>query len=207
MERRSGQMEQVCDIVADYRNRRINGRFIDLVPFGEEWMEDFVRVRNAERNLYFFNQTYLLTIDSQREWYRNYLKRPDDIFWCILDKSGRFIGSVRLYDMDADASVLSHGSFMIDADVADEAPYALEAEILSLDFAFDTLHIRQVVNENRHDNKVMNSLSKKVGFEFIKDTSIGGVQYRYYLLSEDAYRKKRGKVDSIVAYWAGRKEG
>lgn len=204
MDLKTEQAKQAFRIVAEYRNRRINGRIIDLVPFGEEWIRDFVRVRNAEKNLYFFNQQYLLTEESQKEWYDRYLERPDDIFWCILDKKGRFLGTVRLYEIDADASILTHGSFMIDAGVADEAPYALEAEILSLDFAFDMLHIGQVINENRQDNRVMNALSRQLGFAFIKNTSIGGVPYQYHLLSEDAYRKKRAKIDAVVTYWAGR---
>lgn len=204
MNKNKEKASQMYAAVAEYRHRRVEGRIIDLVPFGEAWVKDFVRVRNAKRNLYFFNQPRPITEESQREWYLSYLERPDDLFWCILDKQGRFLGSVRLYDMDAGHSILNHGSFMVDAEAADEAPYALDAELLSLDFAFDVLHVRQVINENRHDNRVMNSLSEKMGFVFVKDTSIGGVPFKYHLLYEDAYRKKRAAVERIVTYWAGR---
>lgn len=197
---------QMYTVVTKYRHRKMEGRIIDFVPFDEAWIRDFVRVRNAKRNLYYFNQSYLLTEESQKEWYFNYLDRPDDLFWCILDKKGRFLGSVRLYDMDGEQSIVNQGSFMIDEKVADEAPYALEAELLSLDFAFEILHASQVINENRYDNSAMNSLSKKMGFVVVKDTKIGGVPFKYHLLYKDAYSKKRSAAERVIAYWAGRHE-
>jgi RimJ/RimL family protein N-acetyltransferase len=207
MAKNTEEANRIYAVVADYRQKQMKGRIIDLVPFGQEWIKDFVRVRNAERNLYFFNQESLLTEESQMEWYLKYLKRQDDLFWCILDKKGRFLGSVRLYDIDTQNSSLNHGSFMIDAKVADEAPYALEAELMSLDFAFSALHVQQVINENRYDNKVMNNLSASMGFVFVKDTCIGGVPYKYHLLYEDAYKEKRPAIERIVAYWAKRLGG
>lgn len=201
------QEEWMDKMVKGYRQKQIHGRFVDLVPFGEEWIEDFIKLRNVERNLYFFNQTYKLTSEDQREWYQKYLQRNDDILWCILNKKNQLIGSVRLYQIQADGSAITHGSFMVDEKVADEAPYALEAEVISLNIAFDVLHTKQVICENRNDNEVMNSLSEKTGYTFIKHTSIRGVPYRYYVLFRDAYEKKREKIERTLDHWARYRNG
>ena len=90
---------------------------------------------------------------------------------------------------------------MIDEDYAAGGPYAVEVELLTLDFIFDVLKIGKVINEDRADNKVMNNLTKKLGFKFIKDTKIGEVDYKYYLLSPEDYKKKRETFARIIEYW------
>ena len=80
-------------------------------------------------------------------------------------------------------------------------PYALEAEVLTLDFIFDVLQIHGVINEDRADNKVMNNLSKKLGFEFKKKTTIRDVEYNYYLLTSEAYKLRREKFVELIDYF------
>lgn len=198
-------MNQILKVVLRYKNGiGLKGICIDLVPFQMKWVNDFVRIRNSEKNRYFFNQPYLITTESQRVWYEQYIQREDDIFWAVLKKSGEFIGTIRLYNIIPDKSILTQGSFMIDAEDAGEAPYALEAEVLSLDFAFQVLGIKGVINENRSDNKIMNNLSRKFGFQYIKDTDINGIPYKYYILNRQIYFEKRETVYSIIEYWGQR---
>jgi RimJ/RimL family protein N-acetyltransferase len=115
-------MVNLTEIVSTYRDRKIKGRCIDFVPLDMKWAEQIVKMRNLKRSAYFFNQLTPLTIKDQQAWYEKYLERTDDIYWCILDKQGRFIGTVRLYNITSDTA--EHGSFMIDSEVAKEAPYA-----------------------------------------------------------------------------------
>ena len=61
-----------------------------------------------------------------------------------------------------------------------------------------------MINEDRADNRIMNSLTKRMGFRFVKDTVIRGASYHYYLLSEEDYRKKRGKAEELLRYWKER---
>lgn len=197
-------METIEDIVKEYREKPVKGRFIDLVPFEMKWAEPLLKVRNSEKSRYFLNQSYCLTLDQQRAWYEAYLERTDDIYWCILNKEGRFLGTISLYDINPDRSILDHGRFIVDSDASKEAPYAVEALLLSLDAAFDAFQIGKVINDNRHDNKVMNNLSLKFGFKFIKDIEIRGVPYKHYLLSKEDYLKKRVDIDALIDYWAAR---
>ncbi len=91
---------------------------------------------------------------------------------------------------------------MVDTRYSRTAPYAAEAIILSLDFAFDVLGVQTIVNEDRHDNKNMNSLSRRFGFQFLRETDIRGVTYNYYKLRRDTY--KRGEIQEILDLWLSR---
>ena len=190
--------------VREYRQKEIHGVCVTLVPFEMKYAAEFVRMRNSNRNKYFFNQQYDLTVESQKIWYEKYLSRHDDIFWAILDKRGNFIGTTRLYDIAPDGSILEQGSFMIDERVARLAPYAVEANIICLDFAFDVLKVNEIINRDRHDNKIMNNLSRDFGFKFIQNVEINGISYRYYICNRESYISVRDDIYSLVKYWSER---
>lgn len=190
--------------IKEFRNKVIEGKCINLVPFTIDDIANIVEIRNREKNKYFLNQTSELNIESQTKWYETYLTRDNDIYWCIYNKQNQFIGTVRVYDIDKDADICNQGSFMIDEEHAEGAPYAIEAEILTLDFIFNQLKINNVINEIRIDNKVMNNLSKKLGFVLKKNTVINGVDYKYYLLNPIDYKKNRDKFQLVVDYWVSR---
>lgn len=195
---------RIIDIVKRYRTVRILGKFVDLVPFTLADSHNVIEIRNREKNLYYLNQAYLITSESQAKWYETYLNRFNDIYWCIYNKENKFIGTVRIYDIDDKNDICDQGSLMIDDDVASSGPFAIEVEILTLDFIFEVLKIGNVVNEDRADNKVMNNLTKRFGFKHIKNTNINGVDYKYYILSKDDYKEKRETFASIIEYWEQR---
>lgn len=99
----------------------------------------------------------------------NFRNRENDIYWCLYSKKNEFIGTVRIYDIDEEKSFCTQGSFMIGEEYSESVHFALEAEILSLDFVFNILKIKNAVNEDCCDNKVMNNLSKKLGFKLKKN--------------------------------------
>lgn len=178
-------------MVKEYRNKIIEGKCIDLVPVKEEFFSAIVELRNQKKSLYFFNQLLPLTIAQQRDWYKKYLERFDDLYWCIRNKDGIIVGTVRLYDILPESC--SHGSFVIHEDYTMGLPYALEAEILTLEFAFKKLGVDYVINENRYDNKTMNSMTKKMGFKFDKEVEIRGVKYNKYILHENDCKAEKYK--------------
>lgn len=195
---------RIANIVREYREKRIEGKLVDLVPFTLADVDNVVEIRNREKNRYFLNQTYVITSESQAKWYQSYLERFNDIYWCVYDKLDQFIGTVRIYDIDEENDICDQGSLMLSEEFAAKGPYAVEVELLTLDFIFDVLKIGKVINEDRADNKVMNNLTKKLGFVFVKDTKIGDVDYKYYLLTPDDYKKKREKLAQIIDYWCER---
>ncbi len=176
------------EIIKKYRNEIIEGLCIDLCPLNEDVLPEVVRLRNQERCRYFLNQSMELTLDMQHEWYENYLLRNNDIYWCVREKNGAIIGTIRLYDITEKSCV--QGSVIIDEDYSMGMPYALEAMIMSLEFAFNILKVEDVINEDRCDNAMMNSVSKKLGFKFQKVVEIRGIPYNSYTL-----RKEYAKID------------
>lgn len=172
------------DIVASYRQRSVTGGCIDLVPIQPKFLQPIVELRNQESTRYNLNQTYEITLEMQRAWYERYLQTTDDLYWCIVDKrTGDFVGTVRLYEITPDAC--RQGSFIIDERRCMGMPYALEAEILSLEFAFCVLGVQQVINDDRCDNVKMNAMSRKLGFRLTKTVEQRGVPYNYYALQRE----------------------
>lgn len=196
--------KRIAAIIDEYRGKRIEGKCIDLVPLTPDDTVNVVEIRNRAKNKYFLNQTYELNVQGQIKWYEKYSARDNDIYWCIYNKKNKFIGTVRVYDIDEETDRCDQGSFMIDEEQAKGAPYALEAELLTLDFIFEKLHIGNVINENRADNKVMNNLTKKLGFVFKKDIVINSAEYKYYLLNPEDYKRNREKFRMVIDYWADR---
>lgn len=183
--------ENNCNIMK-YREKIIEGKCIDLVPVKKELLPKIIELRNQERSRYFFNQSEILTLEIQKKWYEEYLKRDNDVYWCIRNRENIIVGTVRLYNITENSC--DHGSVMIDETYSMGMPYALEAEILSLEFAFYTLKVKQIFNDDRHDNKMMNSISKKMGFVFQNVIDIGGVPYNHYILEEKNLKTEKYKA-------------
>lgn len=171
------------DIIYNYRDIVLEGKCINLVPIKEIHFSDIVRIRNQEKNRYYLNQEKVLKVESQKKWYSEYLERDNDLYWCIENKEGIVIGTVRIYNIDDEAC--HYGSFIIDENYTMGLPYALETEILVLDFVFQILKLSRVINEDRVDNIKMNAISKKMGFEFEKEIIIRDVAYNRYVLKKE----------------------
>ena len=166
-----------------FRSETIPGMSIDLIPLTSEHLGDVVRLRNQDSSRYNLNQSYSITMESQREWFSRYEQRDNDIYWCIGDKAGRIVGTVRLYDIDE--TNCEHGSFIIGEEDSMGSPFALEAMIMSLDFGFKTLGLETIECNDRCDNRNMNSITKRFGFKLKGQKEINGVPYNHYVLTKD----------------------
>lgn len=193
-------MKKVEETVAEYRQKDLTGKIVDMSPVTEKDLADIIRMRNDPKMMYYLNQPMEITLDSQKAWFEKYQERTDDLYWTIKDKNGLVVGTNRLYDITADKCV--QGSLMVDTRYSRTAPYAAEAIMLSLDFAFDVLGVETIVNEDRYDNKNMNSLSRRFGFQFLRETDIRGVTYNYYELQRNTY--KREDIEEILNLWLSR---
>lgn len=190
----------IANLIHEYRNKKIEGIFCDLVPVGEQDLIHIVHLRNEKRNKYFLNQNADVSLEEQKSWFEEYLRRTDDIYWGIWNKAGQMVGTIRLYNIGNDQC--EEGSCIINEKYSKEAPYAVEAKFLSTVFAFDELKLNKMINENRIDNKVMNSLSKQIGFQLEKIVEIRGVQFNYFTLLAEKF--EREKLLRIINYWKER---
>lgn len=177
----------------------VGGSYIDLYPCKLKHGETFVRLRNQEKSRYNLNQKEVLTIEKQNAWYCDYEVRNNDLCWCIYNKAGNMIGTIRLYNIELDGSRCNLGSFIIDKAYAMSGPYALEALLLALDYCFDFLQIHKVLNDDRIDNKNMNSISRRIGFQFIKEFERNDARYNLYELTKATY--KRAVMEKLLDKW------
>lgn len=196
--------EERIEKIKELRSKDVRGKFVILRPVTMEYAEDIVEIRNRPQNRYMFNQSEFLTLEGQREWFDLYQKKEDDIYWVVLDKNESFIGTIRLYGIDLDGNQCEEGSYVIDEEVADEAPYAVEAKLLALDVAFCELQMGSMVNDNRADNKIMNNLSNQLGFNTGSVVQIRGVDYLHRILLSDDYFRNRQKFVIVIDYWSER---
>ncbi len=193
-------MKNQREVIKEYRNIKLEGRFIDLIPISESDLSEVIRIRNQPKSIYFFNQNYKLTLDMQKSWFEKYLFRDNDLYWGIHTKDGRLIGTQRLYDISD--KICEQGSTVLDEAVAAGGPYAAEAILLSIRFAFDKLNVEKIINDNRFDNKNMNSISKKVGFTFLRERNVKGIKYLYYELSKENFNEV--KLQKTINNWLNR---
>ena len=193
-------MNEIEKIVAEYRQKDLQGKIVDLSPVTENDLTDIIRMRNDPKMMYYLNQPMQITLDSQKAWYEKYKERADDLYWTIKNKDGQVIGTNRLYNVTTDRC--EQGSLMVDTRYSRTAPFAVEGILLSLDFAFDVLNVKTIVNEDRHDNKNMNSLTKRFGFQFLRKIDIRGVSFNYYELQRDNY--KRDEIEEVLNLWLER---
>ncbi len=193
-------MDKVEKIIVEYRQKDLKGKIVDMSPVTERDLADIIRMRNDPKMMYYLNQSVEITFESQKAWYEKYRERRDDLYWAIKDKEGLVVGTNRLYDITGSKCI--QGSIMIDTRYSRTAPFAIEAMMMSLDFAFNVLGLRTIINVDRYDNKNMNSISKRFGFKFINETDIRGVLYNHYELQKEYY--KRDEIDEVLQLWLSR---
>ncbi len=190
--------------IKEFRTQTILGKCIDLKPASEEYAAKIMELRNREKNIYWFNQSDIITLEEQIKWFESYASCQNDIYWVILNKEGQFLGTIRIYDIDFDGMTCEEGSYIIDENYADEAPYAVEAKMLALDVAFKKLEIELVINDNRADNKVISNMDNQLGFDDGSIIKIRGVDYIHRILKAADYFKNRSKFSTLVDYWSMR---
>ncbi len=182
-------MDKIYRLVQEYREKTILGKSIELVPLKECFFEDVIRMRNQKDSTYFLNQQHDLTMEMQRKWYAEYLSRNNDLYWLVCNKQGDVVGTISIYEIDQEKC--NRGRAIIDEKRRMEKPYAFEAFILSTKFAFDILGVNTIVNANKIDNAVMNSISHTIGYDVLKEVEIRGVKHYYYELNKETFRASR----------------
>lgn len=188
--------------VTNYKLLHISGDFINLLPYSEKYIEKIVEMRNVQKVRYFLNQIEPSTFEKQLLWTKDYLERENDLYWVIQSKeTGEIIGTTSLYDIDSIQA--EKGRFIIDENVSIQKPYALEAELLIINFAFTTLKLEKLVTCTREDNLKMESINKRFGFEYSDDFLVRGIRYKLFNLNQENYSPM--KFEKIINHWKNRK--
>ena len=136
---------------------------IKLRPLTEEDIEPLRILRNKHRC--FFLDKSEIAEDQQREWYKNYLLKDDDIMFSISALPTDFLGAIALYNIDYNTLNAEFGRIV----VSDEAPrftgtYAIEALLL---FARDVLKLLRVSCSVLINNQRAKSIYERLGFKLV----------------------------------------
>lgn len=178
----------------------IVGELIDLIPLAQVHTADVVRLRNSPHVRAFFDEKSDTTADSQQAFLESYLPKQNDLYWVITLKGGKVIGTNRLYEIDETTGF--KGSQTLDADYLCAGPYALEADLLVIDFAFRVLGLSTVRALIRDDNTKVVSFNLKLGFTPEKQVDLRGRLYTQYKLDRAAFAPQ--PLLDLVAYFARR---
>lgn len=190
------------ELVHQYRQKILHGFFIDLVPVSGEYAKDIVMLRNTNRVRYNMNQQSELTVEDQLAWISTYFSRDNDLYWCILDKNGEFLGTYRMYDIDFENKVAEVGSTIIVESRAKERPYMIESALLTYQVMFGGIGIEKIVAHTRSDNVKVRSINKHLGAVETGMTRIQGVDF--INTEVDRLHFAGEKLNNILMHWINR---
>ncbi|PLS17882.1 hypothetical protein CVD28_09315 [Bacillus sp. M6-12] len=190
------------EIVYSLRKTKLIGSTIDLIPYSDKYEREVIRLRNQQVNRYFLNQDFELTLTSQKEWYEKYLGRNNDIYYLVQNKEGNVIGTNALYDIDFKENLCEKGRQIIDPSETLKGPYALEAELMILDIAFNVLGCNQIIAKIRQDNGKVLNMNKRLGLKIKDSVLVREIPYFVLELKKSSYKPDQFK--KIIDHWCQR---
>lgn len=166
------------DTIMEWKNKNYQGDSIYLKPISTEDLQFIVDMRNQDKSKHFLNQTEDSTLESQKKWFAAYEAKNDEIYWIYCDKeTGRRLGTIRLYNFEENECEM--GSSTADSSVGNTFFAFMEAHSLALQFAKEILQMSKMHLAIRTDNKFVDTVLRRLGFEFKEVIDIRGVEFNY----------------------------
>lgn len=168
----------------------VSGRNINLRDITVDDAEFVLALRTDETKSRFLHKTDP-DLQKQIDYIRSYKERTDQWYFIITDKSGRRLGTVRIYDV-VNNDDFCWGSWMI----VDDAPrtVALESALLIYDYAFDVLGFSKCHFDVRLGNVRVQRFHEMMGAHRTGETDID-VFYEYM---RDDYKKRAAKLWKLI---------
>jgi len=167
------------NIIKTWKKKKYNGDTIYLKPMEADDIQFMVAMRNQERSRYYLNQAEDSTVEAQTNWFKSYVSKNDDIYWVYCDKeTDQKLGTIRLYNIEDEECEI--GSSTADLSVKDSYFSFMEAHSVAMRFALEELKMPMLHADVRVDNKFVDAVLRRIGFEFKKVIDIRGVDYNYY---------------------------
>lgn len=125
--------------------------------------------RNQDHIREWFVNTDVIQEDRHIAWFDRYVELDNDFVFVILakDMNNQPVGQISVYNIDWDAGIAEYGRLMIGHPNTNRKGYAKEATNLLLDFAFNTLKLREIFLEVKKDNVSALAVYKSAGFNVI----------------------------------------
>lgn len=166
-------------------NKFVFGKNIDLRDITVDDAEFVLGLRTDEKKSRFLHETEP-DLNRQIEYIKQYKNRNDSWYFIIVDKSGKRLGTVRIYDV-INNDDFCWGSWLI----VDEAPRttAIESAVMIYDYAFNVLNFTRCHFNVRRDNVNVLRFHEMMGAHRIGETELD-ILYAY---ARDTYMAHRNK--------------
>lgn len=124
-------------------------------------------------------------VDQQKAYISKYLTSPTDYYFIVTDWQQRNLGTIRIYDIQADS--FCWGSWILSKEAPSTA--AIESAILIYDFAFFALHYRKAHFDVRKANAKVVDFHKRFGACITKEDDLN----YFFEYDRDTYLRIREK--------------
>lgn len=164
----------------------VSGKNINLRDITVEDAEFVLSLRTDENKSRFLHKTDP-DLQKQIEYIRSYIGRDDQWYFIITDKSGRQLGTVRIYDV-INNDDFCWGSWLI----INDAPRttAMESALLIYDYAFGKLGFTKCHFDVRRGNVRVQRFHDMMGARRVGETDLD-ILYEY---SRDEYMSHTTKL-------------
>ncbi len=138
-----------------------------LRPLEFEDLEDLRNWRNTDTIRRWFVDQSLITSSQQTNWYTNYLKKENDLFFIIVDSKIllRPVGALSLYNINYEDRKAEFGRFMIGDPAARGIGLGGKALEAICEFSREALCLDTIYLEVLSDNEAAIKVYERVGFK------------------------------------------
>jgi len=165
--------------MAYLRSNVFHGRTIDIHPYGMEYVDDIIRIRNQPEVKYFLLQDHDITLEQQTAWIKKYEERDDEAGLIIKNKRGEVIGINFFIDYDPATNSMDYARGTFDLARIMGMPYALDTFSMLMDLYFDTLKFDLLRTAVKMDNIRLLKFYKKMNWSFVRPITLRGHEYQY----------------------------
>lgn len=143
----------------------LKGSITLLTPVGPDDLSLIVKWRNEPFIRKAFLSDTVFSMPKQRRWYRNYLKKDDEVLFIISEEGGTRIGTLSLYNIDTRNGNCEIGRLCIGDRRFSGRGYMRDALWGLISHAFKKLGMYRVYLEVIADNNKAAALYRSLGFK------------------------------------------
>ncbi len=171
----------------------IEGLTVDMRSVLPEDADVTWRMRTDKEKVRYMHQVDG-TVEDQRRYIVRQNAAPGDYLFLVLDKDGRPVGMRGIYDVKEKSAesgrTIGYGV----------AFHNMEAMLLGLDFAFDTLGVETVYMDAAEDNDMVRGIQQQLGAEEYDRQKKEGLAYTFVFsrLDKEVYYEKRANLMRFI---------
>ncbi len=184
---------------------RLLGNFALLEEIEPKHFSYVIAWRNDKKLNKYLNQPFVLTLESQQNWYENiYLKDHNQKFMIMIDKETNLpFGTIGLTDLDRENKVCIMGRLLLGNTDYAQHPAFWEAVFIFSDYTYTLADIDyiHVVKENRNAlrlNKILGFIPNESEIKYPDELFVNGMEQIELYRTKEMYLKMREKLFNVL---------